>query len=444
MKKLSKIFIMIGGLFLISSQAYAVKCYIVWDPDRFKQLNRNNTLLGDIVKNTALEASNNTNISSNLLLLSNYIKGGPADIGNGVISQLVAANLKLANIISSNKELDKMKNENLDNSNTKERVKDMLLKTLPNRTACENMSLGSYNSGLSSKSKNIAVNTEKETMNFIDTTDEVLKNLEQKVATKNTFDVCTEEDFKNKRAGCEKVGKYPAADKRASSITSPVLSKEELASGKLSNDTFTSEQYNVAMKTVTNMFSTVPVSEVQDKNQTNSTSGLNYSVERDAYITRLSSGVNFATKLMASRAGGDIMVNSSDVNVGVKTILSQIGHDAWMKNEAKWKELNPNKNFPKYPSIVEFQKYEIDRRYTDMGEDSWQEELNNQTQIEATREQALMMAMKLNQLYRMIESEDHKTLMLSSLLVNDLDPTNKAKLDSLKSGVLAGIASNND
>lgn len=444
MKKKNKLFIMISGLLLcLSSQAYAAKCYIVWDPHRFAALNTNNGILKTIAKSTTSEASSNASINGTLGSLSFYLKGGPVDAGNGVISYLMAANIKLGNIISSNNEIERMKNSNLDVNNTKERVKDMILKTTGNSTACENMSLASYGSGLSSKSKNIALNTEKETMSYLDTTDKNLQSIEQKIVTKSDFEVCTENDVKTKKANCTKIGKYPAADKKITSLINPVLSENDIKAGKLSNDTFTAEQYKVALKTVTNMFSTVPTSDIGDQNQSNSNIGMQYSVYRDAYITRLSSGVNFVSRLMANRASGDIIVHNSDISVGTSNTASGIGQDAWTKQEAKWKEINPKKEFPKYPSIVEFQKYEIDRRYVDMGADSWQENLNNQTSIESTREQALMMAMKLNQLYRMIESEDDKTLMLSSLLINNLDPTTQSSLENLKSGVLSTISSTN-
>lgn len=432
------------GLLLAFGASTSANAVTVFDPTNNGLLMAQAGILQAIVGSTGTSATATTATSAQLKSLSAYLMGVNAS-GGGIIANLQSMNVKLGNIISDMSENHKNGILIKDKMDSLNRRKGQILKTLPNTTACENMSTASGRGGASSKSQDMANGMKDETGEYIDSEKPNINNLEEKIATKETYKVCTEEDVKSQRAGCKEVGEYSAADKRASSLLTPPIKDSDNKAGIVPNETYEAEQLSIALKTLLNLVITVPEAEVNDPNQTNTNSGMLYTVNRDAFLTRLDTAVNGITNILSSKAAGNLVIGGGKATEVELDKMAAIAQKTWVSNEnkSKWEQLNPNKKFPTYPSERERLKFEIDKRYADTTEDSWQQQVNNFTEDELSREIAQMQAIELKLNDVLMKRMDDNNLILAALLANSLDPVSRSNLKALKSGIQRAVPESN-
>lgn len=414
----------------------------VFDPTNNQILINQGAILTTIATATTASAASTAATDAQLKALSLYLMGVNTS-GGGVIANLQSMNVKLGNIISDMSENYKNSILIKDKMDSLNRRKGQILKTLPNSTACEQMSTASGRGGASAKSKDMASGLNTETNSYIDSDKRNITNIEEKIVTKEVYSVCTEDDVKSKRANCTKVGDYPAADKRASSLITPPIKESENKSGVVANETYEAEQIQIALKTLLNLVITIPQSEIADQNQSNSNAGMLFSVNRDAFLTRLNSAVNGISNILASKAASNLILGDGKTTEIKLDKLASIAHEVWnsSENKAKWEELNPNKKFPKFPSERERLKFEIDKRYADTSPESWQEKINNFTEDELGREIAQMQVIELKLNDMLMKKMDDNNLILASLLAHSLDPVTTSDLESIKQNVQRNISS---
>lgn len=209
-----------------------------------------------------------TNTASSAYPVSNYtldpyLMGFTS--GNGLIETLVSMNDKLAQAtITANENQKNAVVSNASQAIQEQRMKN-ILNRIPDANACEEVTSaggrGAAGSNTSSAKEALSENSVKMFTQANTGINEAKKNIMGRVS----ISVCSEDDVKYNRGGCNTIGQYPDKDKSASSLITPPLSKSDIVANKVSNQSYSVDQMKVAEVAKRNLIGNLPVEPLNNK-----------------------------------------------------------------------------------------------------------------------------------------------------------------------------------
>ncbi|EOU6128925.1 hypothetical protein ACN937_002328, partial [Escherichia coli] len=247
--------------------------------------------------------------------------------------------------------------------------------------------------------------------------------------------VCSEDDVKYNRGGCNTIGQYPDKDKSASSLITPPLSKSDALSNKVSNQSYSVEQMEVAEAAKRNLIGNLPVEPLKNKGLEDTTEGREYLSAFSSFVSRSTAGTNAIDSILAMKKASNVSVNSRGAKIGSTLGSTQGANLAWSDAsvKSKYATLFPGTTFPDNPSEWEMLRYEIYSRYADTtGADAWQVKISSADEKETAHEQARMQALDLRLQMLQIERTEDTNILLAALLGQQLQPVDKQMLNNLK------------
>lgn len=226
-------------------------------------------------------------------VLTPYLMGAsPQSMGNGIIETLVSMNDKLAQAtITANENQKNAVVSNASQAIQEQRMKN-ILNRIPDANACEEVTSaggrGAAGSNTSSAKEALSENSVKMFTQANTGINEAKKNIMGRVS----ISVCSEDDVKYNRGGCNTIGQYPDKDKSASSLTTPPLSKSDALSNKVSNQSYSVEQIEVAEAAKRNLIGNLPVEPLKNKGLEDTTEGREYLSAFSSFVSRSTAGTN--------------------------------------------------------------------------------------------------------------------------------------------------------
>ena len=369
-------------------------------------------------------------------VLTPYLMGAsPQSMGNGIIETLVSMNDKLAQAtITANGNQKNAVVSNASQAIQEQRMKN-ILNRIPDANACEEVTSaggrGAAGSNTSSAKEALSENSVKMFTQANTGINEAKKNIMGRVS----ISVCSEDDVKYNRGGCNTIGQYPDKDKSASSLTTPPLSKSDALSNKVSNQSYSVEQIEVAEAAKRNLIGNLPVEPLKNKGLEDTTEGREYLSAFSSFVSRSTAGTNAIDSVLAMKKASNVSVNSRGAKIGSTLGSTQGANLAWsdasVKN--KYATLFPGTTFPDNPSEWAMLRYEIYSRYADTtGADAWQVKISSADEKETAHEQARMQALDLRLQMLQIERTEDTNILLAALLGQQLQPVDKQMLNNLK------------
>ena len=204
--------------------------------------------------------------------------------------------------------------------------------------------------------------------------------------------------MKYNRGGCNTIGQYPDKDKSASSLITPPLSKSDALSNKVSNQSYSVEQMEVAEAAKRNLIGNLPVEPLKNNGLEDTTEGREYLSAFSSFVSRSTAGTNAIDSILAMKKASNVSVNSRGAKIGSTLGSTQGANLAWSDAsvKSKYATLFPGTTFPDNPSEWEMLRYEIYSRYADTtGADAWQVKISSADEKETAHEQARMQALDL-------------------------------------------------
>ncbi|AKK82111.1 hypothetical protein ABY61_12800 [Klebsiella aerogenes] len=369
-------------------------------------------------------------------VLTPYLMGAsPQSMGNGIIETLVSMNDKLAQAtITANENQKNAVVSNASQAIQEQRMKN-ILNRIPDANACEEVTSaggrGAAGANTSSAKEALSENSVKMFTQANTGINEAKKNIMGRVS----ISVCSEDDVKYNRGGCNTIGQYPDKDKSASSLITPPLSKSDALSNKVSNQSYSVEQIEVAEAAKRNLIGNLPVEPLKNKGLEDTTEGREYLSAFSSFVSRSTAGTNAIDSVLAMKKASNVSVNSRGAKIGSTLGSTQGANLAWsdasVKN--KYATLFPGTTFPDNPSEWEMLRYEIYSRYADTtGADAWQVKISSADEKETAHEQARMQALDLRLQMLQIERTEDTNILLAALLGQQLQPVDKQMLNNLK------------
>lgn len=355
--------------------------------------------------------------------------------GNGLIETLVSMNDKLAQATITNNE--NQKNGVLSNANQaiQQQRMENILKRTPSENACQEVTAAGGRGAASSNSsaaKDALADTS--LASYSEARDGMIE-AKKNVYTRPSIEVCTENDVKYSRGNCSSVGQYPDKDKAAGSLIDPPLSTDDANNGKVSNQTYTAKQLQVAEAAKRNLIGNLPVEQLNDKSLENSQEGREFLSALASFVSRSTAGTNAIDSILAMKKGSDVSVNSRGANIGSSLGSTSGAKVAWTDAavQTKYKTLFPGADFPPNPSEWEMLRYEIYSRYADTSSsDSWQVKISSADEKDALREIARMQAIQLRLSMLQVQRQEDANIIAAAQLGSELQPVNKQLLINLK------------
>ncbi|ECH6091495.1 hypothetical protein FP038_23065, partial [Salmonella enterica] len=369
-------------------------------------------------------------------VLTPYLMGAsPQSMGNGIIETLVSMNDKLAQAtITANENQKNAVVSNASQAIQEQRMKN-ILNRIPDANACEEVTSaggrGAAGANTSSAKEALSENSVKMFTQANTGINEAKKNIMGRVS----ISVCSEDDVKYNRGGCNTIGQYPDKDKSASSLITPPLSKSDALSNKVSNQSYSVEQIEVAEAAKRNLIGNLPVEPLKNKGLEDTTEGREYLSAFSSFVSRSTAGTNAIDSVLAMKKASNVSVNSRGAKIGSTLGSTQGANLAWLDASVKNKyaTLFPGTTFPDNPSEWEMLRYEIYSRYADTtGADAWQVKISSADEKETAHEQARMQALDLRLQMLQIERTEDTNILLAALLGQQLQPVDKQMLNNLK------------
>lgn len=366
--------------------------------------------------------------------------------GNGLIETLVSMNDKLAQAtITAN---ENQKNQSLSNANQaiQEQRMQNALKRTPSANACEEVTSaggrGSAGSNTSSAKEALSESSVEMFTKAEGPREEGYKNTKGRVA----IEVCSEEDVKYKRGGCSTIGQYPDKDKSAGSLTNPPLSRSDAQNKKVSNQSYSNEQLEIAETVKRNLIGNLPVEPINDPELENTQEGREFLSAFASFTSRSTAGTNAIDSILAMKKAGDVTVNSRGANIGSSLGSTQGANLAWTDDSVKqkYKTLFPGAEFPPKPSEWEMLRYEIYSRYADTtGSKAWQVAISSADEKESLREIARMQAIQLRLTMLQIERQEDANIIAAAQMGAELQPVSKSTLVTLRANAINAAQGSN-
>lgn len=359
--------------------------------------------------------------------------------GNGLIETLVSMNDKLAQAtITSN---ENQKNQVLSNANQaiQEQRMASILKRTPSANSCEEVTSAGGRGAASSNTSSAKEALSDSSVNmFTDAKDGKIES-KKNLATRPSIEVCSADDVTYGRGGCSSVGQFPDKDKSAGSLTNPPLSTSDANQKKISNQSYSTEQLQIAEAVKRNIIGNLPVEPLNDKNLENTNEGREFLSAFSSFVSRSTAGTNAIDSILAMKKSSDVAINSRGANIGSGLGSTQGANLAWSdkKVKDKYKTLFPGADFPPKPSEWEMLRYEIYSRYADTtGSDAWQVQISSADEKESLREIARMQAIQLRLSMIQIERQEDANIIAAAMIGSQLQPVSKQTLVSLKDNAL--------
>ena len=387
----------------------------------------------------------NIGINGKLIDIGQYLHGNE-NLGNGLIELLMSINSKMdqQNAIGNNQGIA---------SDTDARarllqqqiIQDQLARGAPNpqtgvmqniEQACEEMTYASGRGGASRGSHAAA----KVLAELVD------QNIQENHSPANSLgrlfvdhkdNYCSELDVKNGR-GCTTVGKFPAADVQASSLTTGATPNGSQPSGNVSFDT---DQIKAALSYVRNVTPMIPADPPESVKTTSG--GIILLTKLNRYRSRVSQ-VNepYMSELSLKaqpgsleKALGDSSTFNSDLvntNQLTGTGYGSDGKSGWSSVAPKYQQLfGDDVQFPETPSEWEVLRYDVFSRYADAkDQNSWQAQVGSFTDTQSLQELSRMEALSLRLQWLSITQQQETNRLLSLIATNQLDPQTRSELAS--------------
>ncbi|HBR3366881.1 hypothetical protein AAHV16_23370 [Klebsiella pneumoniae] len=369
-------------------------------------------------------------------VLTPYLMGAsPQSMGNGIIETLVSMNDKLAQAtITANENQKNAVVSNASQAIQEQRMKN-ILNRIPDANACEEVTSAGGRSSAGSNTSSAKEALSENSVKMFTQANTGINEAKKNIMGRVSINVCSEYDVKYNRGGCNTIGQYPDKDKSASSLITPPLSKSDALSNKVSNQSYSVEQIEVAEAAKRNLIGNLPVEPLKNKGLEDTNEGREYLSAFSSFVSRSTAGTNAIDSVLAMKKASNVSVNSRGAKIGSTLGSTQGANLAWsdasVKN--KYATLFPGTTFPDNPSEWEMLRYEIYSRYADTtGADAWQVKISSADEKETAHEQARMQALDLRLQMLQIERTEDTNILLAALLGQQLQPVDKQMLNNLK------------
>ena len=335
--------------------------------------------------------------------LSAYLEGGGT--GNGVVELLAAKGQQLSRINSFNDEYwNNFQQYNKDQ--TMEAVTEQrsiakyegasrLANGAATTQACEDVTMASTSGAAHGNTQVAKAGVEHQAAVRMGQNRPQLAALADLI--KNRAPFCTPDDVTNKRPGCAQVGPLPGADLSASSLTMGAIDKSK--PNTPTNYSFTPLQEQAAQAYLNNVLP-LPATQPQGVSA-ETTAGKQALAQFNRYQARWS------------------VINDALSSMIAQHTPMTSAPDGWSQNEAAYKRMFPNQDFPQVPSESEVLHFDA---YLDYADPQKKAQIAVMGDSDLAREQVRLAALQARLQMETIANQEKEIKLLSVLVTQQMDP----------------------